>query len=55
MLNLLTAPELRARLKLSVHEFEKIANEPSFPAPIMFGVRKRRWREADVTAWLAGK
>jgi predicted DNA-binding transcriptional regulator AlpA len=55
MLNLLTAPELRALLKLSTHQFEKVVKEPGFPAPIIFGVRKRRWRESDVAAWLEGK
>jgi excisionase family DNA binding protein len=49
---LLTAAEVAAALRISLHSFELLIQSGDAPAFFRIG-RGRRWREADVRAWVA--
>ena len=50
---LLTLDEVMARLKMSRSSIYRLMAEFSFPRPVRIGGRTNRWREDEVTAWLA--
>ena len=50
---LLTYREVASRLNCCRQTVWKLVKRGEFPEPLKIG-RARRWREADVDAWIAG-
>ena len=53
--NLLTRAEVIERTKLSVSSLYRLMRIGHFPEPIRIGQRAVRWRESDISDFIAGR
>ena len=52
---LLTRVEVERLCKISKSTLFRLVRAGKFPAPIAIGPRARRWRAAELEAWLSGR
>ena len=53
--SLLQLPDLTRRFRLSKSTIYELIQRGEFPAPLKIGARASRWRESEVSAWMAAQ
>ncbi len=51
-LNLLTRKEVASRFKVSLRHVDRLVTAQTLPKPVRLGKRVKRWREADLMAFI---